>query len=835
VFVKAIDICKLYDIISLKIVFHGKDTRKFLEFFKGGYVYMIDIDSSDFPQKIDNQNTSTLNHNNFSSDLRGPTFFKEGENVVFVRPFSINSYTVDKNRISLACKTKGFLHRTVQTHETSMHQMKELGDASEIFYIDIEIWSSDVFRIKYCKSPLLEVKQPQKLRTSLLIGQPEENIKMAVNEDDKTIQVMTDDITLQINKEVFCMKAYDKKGEIFWEQVRSDLFTSDILDISFAKHRDRTCYFESFQLENQDEIYGLGERFDHVTRKGKKVDFWNKDAIGTSNPRTYINVPFLISTQGYGLFVNSSCRTEWEIGTMDASALGFAVEDDLMDYFVIYGPTPKEILYKYCQLTGFSPTPPVWSFGLWMSRNSYLSWDVVFEVADELRKRDIPCDVLHLDPAWFTEDWNCDLKFSPERFPNPEENIRKLKEKGFRISLWQYNFVPPKDNNENYLEGVKKGYFATMPNGKLFSYPEETIGMWLDDAIIDFSNPEACDWYAEQIKGLIRKGAAAIKTDFGEGIPENAIYKNIEGRRFHNLYSLIYNSLISDAIYEVKGERIVWGRSGTAGSQRYPLHWGGDSQCNWSGLSGTVRGALSIGLSGFPFYSHDIGGFIGKPTPELYIRWAQFGFFSSHSRCHGAGNHNSREPWTYGEEAENIFRKFAKLKYRLMPYIYNEARKSSKTALPMVRALIIEYPEDRNVMHIDDQYMFGDSLLIAPILSPIEKSKTRKLYLPKGKWFDYWTKEEYESRGEWIEKKVDLQTIPIYVKAGSVIPYGAEKQTTNNEIGQIELLELYMEDDFSFNYDDGITSFKVIVDHSNPTVEGLDYSPKIIIYGKERG
>lgn len=742
-----------------------------------------------FPQKIEDR---TMIVEKFYEEVSGLDHFKRGNSVVFMRAGKVISSDFDGRKLSVLCETNGYLNKGVQTHETKMHQFTDI-DKKDQLNINIYIWSESIFRVCFGeKSPLnIDTNFPP-IEGRMLVGSPEMDVNIEYEENEKQISIKTEKIILKINKEKFCIKAYDINNKIFWQQCRTDLFTSDIFDMSVSTKQGRTACFESFSILNQEEIFGLGERFDHVARRGKNVDFWNKDAIGTSNPRTYINVPFLFSTRGYGLFLNSSGKTEWEIGTLEASSLGFSIEDDKMDYFIIYGPSPAEILFKYSTLTGFSPVPPLWSFGLWMSRNSYTSWDVVYEVAENLRKRDIPADVLHLDTAWFEEDWNCDLKFSQERFPNPQENMKKLLNLGFRISLWQYNFIPPRENNENYQEALEKGYLVLGKDGKPYSYPEGTIGGWIDDATIDFSKEETCKWYGDKIKDLIKMGAATIKTDFGEGIPEDGIFENVEGKMFHNLYSLVYNSVVANAIKSVTGENIVWARSGTAGSQRYPIHWGGDSQCSFAGLSGTLRAALSIGMSGFPFFSHDIGGFIGRPDSELYIRWAQLGLFSSHSRCHGAGDHNSREPWSFGEEAERIFRKYAKLRYSLMPYIYEEAIKCSKTAKPMVRALIIEYPEDRNVWYIDDQYMFGDYILIAPVLEPMEISDTRKLYLPEGVWFDYWTKEKIESKGMWIERKIDLDTMPMYVKGGSAISYGIDKNCTNNEIGEIVKVENYI-------------------------------------------
>jgi len=786
------------------------------------------ISGKDYPQKSDVDSLHTVTGVN----RKGPDFFKHGENIIFNRTGEIDTLRVSGKAIDIECRTVPHVNRTAWTHETSMHQFRELEEKSPSMYVRLHFWTDDIFRVQYSQEtiPVNEPAFPSK-EHRMLVGTPGEVHIDVVEQSGKWI-ISTPALDLEIEKAPFRMAAKEKNGRVFWQQCRNPIFPSDIFEMSTAHSEDRTAVFESFYLSHQEEIYGLGERFDHVGRSGKSVDFWNKDAIGTSSRRTYINVPFFMSTEGYGMFLNASHRTEWEIGTLDAFTAGFSVEHGLMDYFIIRGEKPGDILKGYWSLTGGSPVPPVWSFGLWMSRNSYISWDVVHEVADTLRKRKIPADVLHLDTAWFYEDWNCDLRFSDERFPDPKKHMDELKEQGFRVSLWQYNFVPPKENNLNYIEGKEKGYFAKTQDGEVYRLPPEIQGSWVDDAVIDFSNPDAVAWYNAQIADLIRIGGATIKTDFGEGIPEDAVYAGVDGSRFHNLYSLVYNAAIFDTIQQISGDNIVWARSGTAGSQRYPVHWGGDSQCAFAGLAGTLRGALSMGLTGFPFFSHDIGGFMGRPTPELYVRWAQFGLFSSHSRCHGCGDENSREPWSFGEEANAIFTKYADLRYRLLPYIIHQARESAETAMPLVRALYLEFPDDLNVRSIDDQYLFGDSFLIAPVLRPLEETTQRNIYLPAGTWIDYWTQECYQSNGQWIRQDVDLETMPIYVRAGSIIPYGEQRLSTNNEVGPIVKLEVYAGADGNLGYHDGEKSFIASWNGVALDISGIDNEPEISIVGK---
>ena len=707
------------------------------------------------------------------------------------RPIEILNIEKEEKGIVLTLGTMARRAILSYTHETSLHLYKPADTTIEKVYLHIALWTDEIFRIVFSKDKqIINHFAGIPEEAQMLIAKPEK-VNFTVNETDNEITLATNKIQVTINKETTRISAKFIDGKEFYSQKKQDFRTGDIHDLALADLDGDYACFESLELETDEVVYGLGERFDSLIRNGRTVDFYNKDAVGTTSRRSYLNIPFYLSTKGYGLFLNSSAKTDWQIGTTDLSALQFAVLDSQIDYFVIGGKTPKDIIKGYCTLTGFAKLPPLWSFGLWMSRNSYVSWEVVDDVAKKVRENDIPCDVLHLDTAWFNRDWNCDLKFSQERFPNPKENIERYKKDGFKISLWQYNFIPPNDDNENYHEAVKYGYLSKDKDGKPYQLPDSCQGSWVKDVTIDFSNPDACKWYGDKIKELIRLGAAAIKTDFGEGIAEDAIYQNIVGKHFHNLYSLVCNRVIFNATKEVSDENIVWTRSGTAGSQRYPLHWGGDSQCTFEALAGTLRASLSLGLSGIPFFSHDIGGFLGTPTDELYVRWAQLGFFSSHSRCHGVGDNNYREPWRFSKEACDIFRYYDKLRYSLMPYIYEQAEKCTQTGLPMTRALYFEYPEDRNVRHIDDEYLFGDSLLVAPVLKPLSKTDIREIYLPKGTWFDYFTKEKIESTGMWIRKKVDLKTMPIFVKEGTTLKYCEEKESLSGGMGEIVKTEEY--------------------------------------------
>lgn len=738
---------------------------------------------------------------NIPNDKEFPQF--KTEESIEIKKSIIDKYSVIHNRpakifdveetdlgIVLTLLTSAKKANLSYTHETSFYLLKPCDATIDMLYVHIELWSETIFKVrvsneKNSQSPFVSI--PKEMR--MLIADPEK-VHFHISDTNNEIVIKTSKMEIHIDKTQIKISAYDNNGKMFYSQRKNDFRTPDTCDMAVGTLNNEYQTYEALELDSDELIYGLGERWDSIVRNGRAVDFHNKDAVGTTSRRTYVNIPFYISTKGYGLFLNSGAETTWNIATDDCSSLQFSVSDHQMEYFVMQG-TPKEIIKSYCSLTGFAPLPPLWSFGLWMSRNSYVSWDVVNDIANKIRENDIPCDVLHLDTAWFKTDWDCDLKFSEERFPKPAEHMEELKKQGFHTSLWQYNFIPPNADNTHYQEAVENGYLAKNESGKPYQLPEECKGSWVKDVIIDFSNPNARKWYEDKISNLINMGAGAIKTDFGEGIPEEAVYQNIKGKYFHNLYSLVYNHTVFSATKKASGESIVWARSGTAGSQRYPLHWGGDSQCSFEALASTLRGALSMGLSGIPFFSHDIGGFLGLPSDELYVRWSQLGLFSSHARCHGAGDTTHREPWAFSKEACDIFRYYDKLRYSLMPYIYKEAEKCTKTGLPMMRVLYLEYPEDRNVYHIDDEYMFGDSILIAPVLIPLSRTDIRNIYLPKGVWFDFFTKERIESTGMWIERKIDLKTMPMYIKEGTKLEYCSADKTLMNGFGKITKTQIW--------------------------------------------
>ncbi|MBZ5582026.1 MAG: alpha-xylosidase [Acidobacteriia bacterium] len=515
-----------------------------------------------------------------------------------------------------------------------------------------------------------------------------------------------------------------------------------------------------FSLFPGEKLFGCGESFTRLDKRGQKVVLWTNDANGVETGRMYKPIPFFLSNRGYGMFVHTSAPSTFDFGATVADANQLLLGDDELDLFVFLG-APKDILGEYTALTGRAAMPPLWSFGLWMSRITYFSEDETRGVAAKLRQNRIPADVIHLDTGWFETDWRCDYKFSTTRFKDPAKMIADLKRDGFHISLWQLPYFVPK--NSLFPEILSKGLAIRDGKGNL---PYE-------DAVLDFTNPAAVAWYQDKIAGLLKMGVGAIKVDFGEAAPLNGVYANGRtGFYEHNLYPLRYNKAVADVTKEVSGENIMWARSAWAGSQRYPLHWGGDAGAQDGGMAATLRGGLSLGLSGFTFWSHDIGGFAAKTPEELYRRWMPFGMLTSHSRCHGTP---PKEPWEYSAAFMDDFRRADELKYRLMPYVYAQAKDSSERGLPMLRALFVEYPNDPGSWQVDDEYLFGSEILVAPLME--SGIAGRDVYLPPGQWIDYQTGKTYS--GGW--SKIDAGQIPVVmlVREGAVIPRIPVAQSTS--------------------------------------------------------
>jgi alpha-D-xyloside xylohydrolase len=547
----------------------------------------------------------------------------------------------------------------------------------------------------------------------------------------------------------------------------------DALAAAFLVRGDGTVVSTvSLELRPGEHFCGTGERFTHIDLFGQQIDLLNIDAQGVNNARAYKNIPFLMSSRPYGLFVHSSAKMRIDIGRQSTRSLQWLAEDEPLDLFLIGGGSPERILWNYRRVTGFPKMPPFWSFGAWMSRYSYRSAEQMYGVADRLRKEKYPFDVLHLDPGWLKSDFECDWMFDKSRFPDPAGFFRHLREQGFRVSLWQYPYVT-RDLPLAKM-ALEKGYVGRPTD------PATDVGLGYT---IDFSNPEAVFWYEGMLEQVLEMGASLIKADMGEAVDEKATYKNINGAKLHNLYALLYQRAVWEATWKVKKENIGWARSGWAGSQRYPIHWGGDSHCSYDGLAGDICGGLHLGLSGFAFWSHDIAGFLGvpdvlndKPAEDLYVRWAQVGTLTSHMRFHGT---TPREPWEYPSVCD-IVREWLRLRYALIPYLFAEAQACCQTGMPMFRSLVIEWFADPAVWSISDQYMLGSAFLVCPILN---SAGVRDVYLPEGEWVDFWSGQILTGPMHLKSVKSPSSRLPLYVRFKAAIEFAEPVQCTDQFAG----------------------------------------------------
>ena len=571
--------------------------------------------------------------------------------------------------------------------------------------------------------------------------------------------------SLEIRKHPWRLVVKDAKGKILTQTrhiIDNDSSQVKLLPFSFVKRgSDNSRSINPvFTLAPSERIYGCGESFTKLNKVGQKVHLFVTDPQGPETDGQYKPVPFFFSNRGYGIFMHTSAPVTCDFGASYIGADRLFMGDETMDYFIFFGE-PKDILNEYTEVTGKSPMLPLWTFGTWMSRITYFSQEEGMEIANQLRKNNIPSDVIHFDTGWFDVDWQCDYEFSKNRFKNPVKMLKQMDDMGFHTCLWQLPYFTPKNR-----------YFKELVDGGMH-VKNATGGMPYEDAVLDLSNPKTVKWYQDKIAGLIRQGVDVIKCDFGEAAPYNGFYYSGKGGLYeHNLYPLRYNKALWEVIEREKPrEGVIWARSAWAGSQRYPLHWGGDAATTNTGMLGDLRGGLSFGLSGFSFWSHDMGGFVTASPEDIYRRWLPFGFLSSHTRAHGAP---PTEPWLISESFTQAFRESAEMKYKMMPYVYAQAKDCSEKGLPMVRALFVEFPDDPGAWLVEDEYMFGSQILVAPLM---ESGSSRMCYLPKGKWIDYQNGKVYEDGYQ----EIAAGKIPaiILVRDGSLIPHVPLAQRTD--------------------------------------------------------
>jgi len=674
---------------------------------------------------------------------------------------AVESYEVEDRVVTFTCSTESSVER--------------LTDQPWTVPVTLEFFGPATFRFETLANPEARVRHPgdsgERDRYPGLdpdaIRSP---VDLSVEERDGTVVVETGAVSVHVDTDPWDFRVERDGAVVFAEErelydvrgnSRSPPLGFGLEEINEGPHRVAETG-TAFRLDPGERIYGLGEQFTGFDRRGRTFDLWHVEPLGTETEHAYKNIPFHLSTSGYGMLVDTTNRVRYDLGHSTTASASVSVDDDRFSCVFFCEESFTDILETYTGLTGRPDRPPKWSFGVWMSRLGYDSRDQLEQVVTRLREAEIPSDVVHLDPFWMRENHACDLVWDREQFPDPEGMIRWLHDHDFRLSLWEHPHVPV--GTEAFETGSEEGYFVDTGSGKPYVMDRTCQGDYRG-AIVDFTDPDAAEWWREKHRELLEMGVDVFKTDYGEYVPEDAVFHNgRSGAAMHNLYPYIYNETVYGTIREENGDDgLVWARSAWVGSQQFPVHWGGDPHPSRGGMAAALRGGLSASLSGIAFWSHDIGGFRGTPSPELYVRWAQFGLLSSHARCHGT---TPREPWAFGETATGQFRDYAELRYSLLPYVYTYAEVAARTGLPVVRPLVLEHQDDPTAQQLDTQYLLGEDLLVVPVF---DENVTRPVYLPEGEWVDYWTGDRYDGE-QTVYRDVDLTTVPLYVRAGSVVP-----------------------------------------------------------------
>ena len=613
-----------------------------------------------------------------------------------------------------------------------------------------------------------------------------QDLPLKTENTEETITITSGSLSLEITKKNWSM-SYMRNGQVITRSTGRDLalMKTDWKGYAYDPgDLEETYIRQMLSLSVGEHVYGMGERFTPFIKNGQSVDIWNEDG-GTSTEQSYKNIPFYITNKGYGVLVNHPEKVSFETATEMVTRTEFSVKGSYLDYFLINGPSMKEVLTRYTDLTGKPSLPAPWTFGLWLSTSFTTSYDedTVMSFVDGMLDRGIPLRTFHFDSFWMKEFHWSDLTWDSRVFPDPEGMLKRIKAKGLNICVWMNSYI----GQESHLfdEGMENGYFIKRTNGQVWQWDMWQPGM----AIVDFTNPAACKWFQDKLEVLLDMGVDCFKTDFGERIPVEDVvyYDGSDPYKMHNYYTYLYNKCVYELLERKrgKGEAVLFARSATVGGQKFPVHWGGDCWSDYESMEESLRGGLSLMMSGFGFWAHDIGGFEHTSTADVYKRWVAFGLLSSHSRLHGSSSY--RVPWVYDEEAVDVVRFFTRLKAKLMPYLYKTAIDTSLSGVPTMRSMVLEYTEDKTCHFLDKQYMLGDNLLVAPIFN---EDSMAEYYLPAGTWTNFFTGEQVDGPG-WITEKHDYLSIPLFVKENSIVVMGSHDDKPDYDYEENTEIRIY--------------------------------------------
>lgn len=689
--------------------------------------------------------------------------------------------------------------------------IKERGDVLGGINLTLEITSPapDIFRVRtyHYKGAIVD--------TPSFDLQLTEELPLQTEDSEEEIKITSGNTSLVITK-ADCSMTYLRGDEIITKSSGKDLalMKTNWRGLPYDKGDDEETYIrQMLSLTVGELVYGMGERFTPFVKNGQSIDIWNADG-GTSTEQSYKNIPFYLTNKGYGVLVNHPEKVSFEVGTEMVTRTEFSVKGSYLDYFLINGPSMKEVLVKYTDLTGKPSLPAPWTFGLWLSTSFTTDYDedTVMSFVNGMLDRGIPLRTFHFDCFWMKEFHWTDLIWDSRVFPDPKGMLERIKAKGLNICVW----INPYIAQESILfdEGMEKGYFIKRTNGQVWQWDMWQAGM----AIVDYTNPEAWKWFQDKLEVLLDMGVDCFKTDFGERIPvENVTYYDgSEPVKMHNYYTYLYNQCVFELLERKrgKGEAVLFARSATVGGQKFPVHWGGDCWSDYESMEESLRGGLSLMMSGFGFWAHDIGGFENTSTADVYKRWVAFGLLSSHSRLHGSSSY--RVPWVYDDEAVDVVRFFTRFKAKLMPYLYKTSIDTSKSGIPAMRSMVMEFTEDKTCHYVDKQYMLGDNLLVAPIFND---QSMAEYYLPKGTWTSLFTG-EVKQGGCWINEKHSYLSIPLMVKENSIVALGSCDERPDYDYGSGAEIRIYA-------LTDGACASSVVY--------GMDQKEEISITAKKNG
>lgn len=588
----------------------------------------------------------------------------------------------------------------------------------------------------------------------------EKPVNAVIEENDETVSFTSGKLTARVQKgENWRVDYVAEDGRV----LTSSAFRG--MGRALDKDTGKTYMSDSLMLDVGECVYGLGERFAAYVKNGQSIDMWNADG-GTASEQTYKNIPFYMTNRGYGIFVEDTSDVSFEVASEKVERVQFSAEGETIVYDVIYGGTPKTVLDGYTALTGRPALMPAWSFGLWLSTSFTTNYDekTATSFIQGMADRDIPLSVFHFDCFWMKGFNWCDFTWDEETFPDPVGMLKRYHDRGLHLCCWINPYIG--QASPLFREGMEHGYLLKKTNGDVWQTDLWQAGM----GILDVTNPDARAWYCDHLRKILRMGVDCLKTDFGERIPvrDIAYYDGKDPLHMHNYYTFLYNKMVFDLLKEElgEGEAILFARSATAGSQQFPVHWGGDNSASYVSMAETLRAGLSMSHSGFGFWSHDISGFEQTAPADVYKRWAAFGLLSSHSRLHGSSSY--RVPWLFDEESCDVVRKFTRLKCRLMPYLYGAAVEAHEHGTPMMRPMMLEFPDDPACDTLDRQYMMGESLLVAPVF---HADSHVDYYLPDGQWTSLLDGRKVQG-GHWQRETHDFLSLPLMVRPGTVLPMG---------------------------------------------------------------